>query len=268
MAAVAESEAEGNTVMAISIKSNKELDLMRASSRIVAETFQHIAPFVKPGVTTKEIDSKIEKYITGKGAYPAFKGLYGFPASACISVNEEVVHGIPSTKRYLEEGDIVSIDIGVLQDGYYGDAAFTFSVGKVAEEKKRLMKVTWDSLHLGIDQARDGNRLQDISAKIQQHAESHGYSVVRILVGHGIGKELHEDPQIPNYGKAGKGPLLRSGFTFAIEPMINMGTKNVHTLQDDWTIVTDDLRPSAHYEHTILVQDGEPEILTKHELSP
>lgn len=252
----------------ITIKTEKELELMRISSGIVAETFQYVSDLVKPGVTTGELDQKIEKFITAKGAYPAFKGLYGFPASACISIDEEVVHGIPSAKRVLKAGEIISIDIGVRYQGYYGDAAYTFAVGEIDEAKKRLMQVTWECLFRGIGQAKSGNRLQDISASIQTHAEANGYSVVRELVGHGIGKKLHEDPQVPNYGKAGRGPLLKSGFTLAIEPMINMGTHNVHTLSDKWTIVTDDKMPSAHYEHTVLIRDGEAEILTKHHLSP
>ena len=252
----------------ITIKTEKELELMRISCAMVAETFQYVSDLVKPGVTTGELDHKIEKFITAKGAYPAFKGLYGFPASACISIDEEVVHGIPSAKRVLKEGEMISIDIGVRYQGYYGDAAYTFAVGKISEAKQRLMQVTWECLFRGIEQAKSGNRLQDISASIQTHAEAHGYSVVRELVGHGIGKKLHEDPQVPNYGKAGRGPLLKSGFTLAIEPMINMGTQNVHTLSDKWTIVTDDKMPSAHYEHTVLIRDGEAEILTKHHLSP
>lgn len=252
----------------ISIKSEKELELMRISSRLVADTFEFIRSFIKPGVTTQEIDSRIEKFVVSKGGYPAFKGLYGFPASACISIDEEVVHGIPTEKKVLKEGEIVSIDVGVRYKGYHGDAAFTFPVGEVNEEKKRLTHVTWEALYKGINQAVAGNHLYDISATIQEHAESNGYSVVRELVGHGIGKKLHEAPQVPNYGKRGRGPLLKSGFTLAIEPMINMGTKNVRTLADGWTIVTIDSLPSAHYEHTVLILDGEPEILTKHNLDP
>lgn len=241
---------------------------MRVSSRIVAQTFEYIKEYIKPGVTTAELDEKIEKFVLSQKAYPAFKGLYGFPASACISIDDEVVHGIPSPERVLEEGQIISIDVGVRYQGYYGDAAFTFAVGKVSEEKKQLMNVTWEALHKGIEQAQVGNRLQDISATIQEYAESHGYSVVRELVGHGIGKKLHEDPQVPNYGKRGRGPLLKAGFTLAIEPMINMGTEKVYTLSDNWTIVTADHLPSAHYEHTILLADGAPEILTIHQLTP
>ena len=241
---------------------------MRISSRIVAETFEYISAFIKPGITTHEIDERIERFVRKKGGYPAFKGLYGFPASACISIDEEVVHGIPSAKRVLKEGQIVSIDVGVRFNGFYGDSAYTFAVGEVSEEKRRLMQVTWEALFKGIEQAKVGNRLQDISATIQEYAESHGYSVVRELVGHGIGKKLHEDPQVPNYGKRGRGPLLKAGFTLAIEPMINMGTEKVYTLSDNWTIVTADHKPSAHYEHTVLLLDGEPEILTRHHLTP
>ncbi len=252
----------------ITIKNAKEIELMRISSRIVAETFEYVSTLIKPGISTGEIDQKIERFVLSKGAYPAFKGLYGFPASACISIDEEVVHGIPSRKRILTEGQIVSIDVGVRFKGYYGDSAYTFAVGEISEEKKRLMRITWEALYKGIEQARVGNRLQDISATIQEYAESHGYSVVRDLVGHGIGKKLHEDPQVPNYGKRGRGPLLKAGFTLAIEPMVNMGTEKVYTRSDNWTIVTADHQPSAHYEHTVVLVDGEPEILTKHHLTP
>ncbi len=241
---------------------------MRISSRIVAETFEELADFIRPGISTIAIDAKVEKFIRSKGAYPAFKGLYGFPASACISIDEEVVHGIPSKKRILAEGQFVSVDIGVRYKGYHGDAAFTFPVGAVDPLKRQLMKVTWESLMKGLEKARAGNRLQDVSAAIQTHAEAHGYGVVRELVGHGIGKELHEDPQVPNYGQPGRGPVLQEGVTLAIEPMINMGTPQVQTLPDGWTIVTADRKPSAHYEHTILIRSGEPEILTKHHLRP
>ncbi len=252
----------------ISIKNDKEIERMRVSSRIVAETLEMLADFIRPGITTKQIDKTVEKYVFSRGGYPAFKGLYGFPASACISVDEEVVHGIPSARRVLKDGEFVTVDVGVRYKGYHGDAAFTYPVGKIDDEKKKLMRVTWESLYLGIEKACAGNRLQDISFAIQQHAEQFGYGVVRELVGHGVGKKMHEDPQVPNYGKAGRGPLLKSGFTLAIEPMINMGTKNVRCLSDNWTYVTTDGKPSAHYEHTILVRNGEPEILTKHNLNP
>ncbi len=250
----------------ITIKNERELELMRISARITAETFEMVWSIIKPGVSTGKLDEEIEKFIRSRGARPAFKGLYGFPASACISINEEVVHGIPSPKRILQEGDIVSVDIGVEYKGYYGDSAFTFPVGEISEEKKQLMKVTVEALYLGIAQAVAGNRVQDISHAVQTHAEKYGYGVVRELVGHGIGKALHEEPQIPNFGKPHRGPLLKEGMTLAIEPMINMGTKNVYTLEDGWTIVTQDGKPSAHYEHTVVVRNGKPEILTENKL--
>ena len=252
----------------IYLKSQKALEVMRISSRIVAETFEYISSLIKPGITTGWLNDQIEAFIVKRGAVPAFKGLYGFPASACISIDEEVVHGIPSKDRVLEEGQLVSVDIGVRYEGYYGDAAYTYAVGEVDEEKKRLMKVTWEALFKGIEKARVRNKLQDISATIQQYVESHGYSVVRELVGHGIGRELHEDPQVPNYGTFGKGPRLKAGMTLAIEPMVNMGTANVVTLQDGWTVITEDHKPSAHYEHTVAILENGPEILTKHSLNP
>lgn len=252
----------------ISIKNDREIELMRASAKVVAECFEHIQPLIVPGRLTKDIDAAVEKFIRSRGGKPAFKGMYGFPASACISVNEEVVHGVPSSRRVLEEGDIVSVDIGVLLNGYYGDAAYTFAVGQIDAEKQKLMQVTWESLQRGIANAIAGNRLQDIGSAVQQHAESRGFSVVRSLVGHGIGKNLHEEPQVPNYGKPGKGPLLKKGITLAIEPMINAGTANVSEASDGFTIVTDDSRPSAHYEHTVLITENGPEILTQHALNP
>ena len=252
----------------ISIKNEREIESMRASARIVAECFEHIQELIIPGCSTKILDREVEKFIRSRGGKPAFKGMYGFPASACISVNEEVVHGVPSSKRILQEGDIVSIDIGVLLDGFYGDAAYTFPVGEIDDEKKKLMQVTWESLQRGIANATPGNRLQDIGSAVQQHAEAQGFAVVRSLVGHGIGRNLHEEPQVPNYGKPGKGPLLKTGITLAIEPMINVGTANVSEASDGFTIVTDDSRPSAHYEHTVLIADNGPEILTQHALNP
>jgi len=239
---------------------------MRISSKITAETFLLVWSLIKPGVTTGKLDEEIEEFIRSKGARPAFKGLYGFPASACISVNEEVVHGIPSHKRVLKEGDIVSVDIGVEYKGYFGDSAFTFPVGEIDPMKKKLMRITIEALYQGIDQAKVGNRLQDISYTIQSLAEAHGYGVVRELVGHGIGKALHEEPQVPNFGRPHRGPILKPGMTLAIEPMINMGTQQVVTKEDGWTVVTQDGLPSAHYEHTIVVQNGAPEILTENNL--
>jgi methionyl aminopeptidase len=252
----------------ITIKNESELELMRISSKIVSDTFENIGSLIKPGISTKEIDENIEKFIVSRGARPAFKGLYGFPASACISIDEEVVHGIPSKKNSLQDGQIVSIDIGVEYEGYYGDAAYTFAVGNINAEKTKLLKVTWEALFQGVKKAMNGNRLQDISSAVQEYAETNGYSVVRELVGHGIGKALHEDPQVPNYGNPGRGPLLRPGMTLAIEPMINMGDPGIFTKSDGWTVVTRDRKPSAHYEHTILILNGEPEILTKHTLKP
>ncbi len=250
----------------ILIKNEHEIELMRISSRIVADCFCYVWSLIKPGISTGKLNEEIEKFIRSKNAKPSFKGLYGFPASACISINEEVVHGIPSNRRFLREGDFVSVDIGVEYKGYHGDCAFTFPVGEVDENKKRLMEVTLESLYLGIEKARAGNRLQDISHAIQVHAERHGYGVVRDLVGHGIGRNLHEEPQIPNFGKPNRGPLLKEGMVFAIEPMVNMGTHEVRTLSDGWTVVTADGKPSAHYEHTVLIKNGAPEILTEHNL--
>ncbi len=250
----------------IPIKNEKEIELMRISSRIVADALEHIWSFIKPGVSTGELDEEIEKFIHAREARPSFKGLYGFPANACISINEEVVHGIPSPKRILQEGDIVSVDIGVEKNGYYGDGAFTFPVGQIEEKTKRLMQVTLESLNLGIANAQDSKRLQDISYAIQSHAERNGYSVVRELVGHGIGKSPHEEPQVFNFGKPNRGPLLKDGMVLAIEPMINMGERYVQTLEDGWTVITRDEKPSAHYEHTVVVRNGTPEILTDHEL--
>jgi len=250
----------------IPIKNEAEIELMRISSGITSETFLLVWSLIKPGLTTGKLDEEIEKFIRSKKAKPAFKGLYGFPASACISINQEIVHGIPLAKRELHEGDIVSVDVGVEKDGYYGDCAFTFPVGKINEDRWKLMKVTIESLYLGIKKAVAGHRLQDISNIIQTHAESHGYGVVRELVGHGIGKALHEEPQVFNFGKPNRGPLLKAGMTLAIEPMINMGDRQVLTLEDGWTVVTKDGLPSAHYEHTVLVNNGEPEILTEHNL--
>lgn len=252
----------------ITIKNETELELMEISSGIVSETFELVASLIKPGITTQAIDEQVEKFILSRNARPAFKGLYGFPASACISIDEEVVHGIPSPKVVLKEGQIIGVDIGVEYRGYFGDAAYTFQVGTISKEKHRLLWVTWESLFKGIEKACAGNRLQDISFAVQQYAESHGYSVVRELVGHGIGKKLHEDPQVPNYGKPGRGPVLKAGMTLAIEPMINMGGARVYTKPDGWTIVTADHKPSAHFEHTVLVLNGKPKILTVHNLNP
>jgi methionyl aminopeptidase len=252
----------------ITIKNENELELMRISSGIVAETFEFVGSLIKPGISTEYLDEEIAEFIDSKKARAAFKGLYGFPGNACISIDEEVVHGIPSTQRILKEGQIVSVDIGAEYAGFYGDAAYTFPVGEIDEEKKELLKITWEALFKGIAQAYEDNRVQDISNAVQNYAESHGYSVVRELVGHGIGKALHEDPQVPNYGKPGRGPQLKTGMTLAIEPMINVGSAKVFTKPDGWTIVTADGKPSAHFEHTVLINGEEPKILTKHNLTP
>lgn len=246
----------------IILKSQRELNYLRDAGRIVAETLEEIKKAVKPDVTTLELDRVAEEYIIKKGAKPAFKGYHGFPGSICASVNEEVVHGIPGLKR-LKNGDNVSIDIGAIISGFCGDLAITVPVGEVDAEVEKLIEVTEQSLYKGIEQAMAGNRLSDISHSIQTYAERHGYGVVRDFVGHGIGRNMHEDPQVPNYGLPGRGPRLKAGMTLAIEPMINAGTHEVKTLGDNWTVVTADGKRSAHFEHTIAITADGPEILTK-----
>ena len=246
----------------ISCKSEKELAYMREAGRVVASVHREIARMIKVGTTTLELNRLAEDIIIKAGARPAFKGLYGFPYTICASVNEEVVHGFPSSRK-LENGDIVSIDIGAEVNGYFGDSAATYPVGDVSPEVLNLLKATEESLYKGIAMAKAGNRLSDISHAVQTCAEGYGYSVVRDYVGHGIGKQPHEDPQIPNFGKPGRGIRLKAGMTLAIEPMINMGTYEVHTLLNNWTVVTLDAKLSAHFEHTIAITDGKPEILTK-----
>ncbi|WP_425059830.1 Methionine aminopeptidase 1 [Sporomusa carbonis] len=246
----------------IILKSQRELNYLRDAGRIVAETLNEVKKAVKPDVTTLELDRIAEQYIRSRGAVPAFKGYHGFPGNICTSVNEEVVHGIPGLKR-LKNGDNVSIDIGAIINGYCGDAAITVPVGEVDAEVEKLIEVTEQSLYKGIEQAVAGNRLGDISHSIQTYAEGHGYGVVRDFVGHGIGRNMHEDPQVPNYGLPGRGPRLKSGMTLAIEPMINAGTHEVKTLSDNWTVVTADGKYSAHFEHTIAITADGPEILTK-----
>lgn len=248
------------------IKTNKEIDLIRESCRIVSEVFDYIKEFVKDGTTTGELDKLIEDFIISKDAYPAFKGYKVqkrlFPSSSCISVNEEVVHGLPG-KRVLKSGDIVSIDVGVKKNGYYGDGAYTFSVGEISQKKAKLLKITEESLYKGIAMAVEGNEVNDISVAIQNYVEGSGYGVVRELVGHGIGKKLHEDPAIPNFYNPISKQKLYEGMVLAIEPMVNYGTYKVNVENDGWTITTKDMEPSAHFEHTILVNKGKPEILTK-----
>ncbi len=248
----------------ITYKTEEEIDKIRISSLLVAKTHAEVVKLIKPGVTGLELDKIAEEFIRDHGAVPAFKGYGGFPNSLCISPNAEVVHGIPN-QIPVEEGSILSVDCGVVKDGYYGDSAYTYTVGEVKDETKKLLEVTKESLYKGIEQAIAGNRIGDISFAIQKYAEQHGYGVVRELVGHGVGKELHEDPQVPNYGKRGRGPILKEGLVIAIEPMINLGTKKIRQYSDGWTIKTQDLKPSAHFEHTIVVRKGKAEILSSFE---
>lgn len=247
----------------IIIKSAAEIESIRKACQIVAMALEELKNYIKEGLTTKQIEMFIENLILKQGGTPAFKGYRGYPASACISVNSQVVHGIPSNNFIIQEGDIVSVDVGVIYDGFYGDGAYTYAVGNVSEQAKKLLRVTEESLYRGIEKAIAGNHVGDISEAIQRHVESHGFSVVRAFVGHGIGRNLHEDPQIPNFGKRGVGPKLKSGMTIAIEPMVNAGSHEVAILSDGWTAVTKDGSLSAHFEHTVLITDREPEILTK-----
>lgn len=242
-------------------KTAEEIEIMREAAQIVSRTLGILTPHIKPGTTPLELDKMAEAYIRSQDAIPGFLGLYDFPNTLCVSVNEQVVHGIPND-RPLEEGDIISVDCGAIYKGYYGDHAYTFEVGEVAPEVKKLLDVTKECLYLGIEEAKEGSRIGDIGFAIQQHAEKHGYGVVRDLVGHGLGKTMHEDPQVPNYGRRGRGKKIKNGLTIAIEPMINMGTERVVQLDDKWTIVTADGKPSAHFEHDIAVVDGKPEILS------
>jgi methionyl aminopeptidase len=245
----------------IHIRSKREIELIRNSCQIVVETFKVVEQLIKPGVSTSLIDKEAARFIHSKGARAAFKGYHGFPASACISVEDEVVHGIPGN-RLLKEGEIVSIDIGVECEGFFGDGAKTFAVGEISPEKRRLMRVTLQALNEGVKEARAGARLSNISHRIQTVVEAANFSVVRDLVGHGVGRKLHEDPQIPNYGSPNSGPRLRPGMVLAIEPMVNLGGCEVVTAEDNWTVSTEDGSPSAHFEHTVAVTDGEPDILT------
>ena len=245
----------------IIIKSSREIEQLKKSNAIVAEVFEKLKGMIHPGVTTKELDEVAEEYILLKGARPAFKGYRGFPATLCISINEEVVHGIPS-QRQLKEGDIVSLDVGVNFVGYFGDAAVTLPVGEIDPEAKRLLEVTEKALTIGIEKAKIGNRLFDISFAIQRWVESNGFSVVRDFVGHGIGRDLHEEPQVPNFGAPHQGPRLEKGMVFALEPMVNEGTYEVRVLSDGWTVVTADGKRSAHFEHTIAITDDGAEILS------
>ncbi len=235
---------------------------MRESGKVTGYILKTLEDFIKPGMSTMDIDRYVEETIRKNKMIPSFKGYGGFPGSACVSINEEVVHGIPDKHRIIQEGDIVSVDVGSTYKGYVSDAARTYAIGKVEPEAQRLIDVTRESFFEGIKFARAGNRLSDISHAIQVHAEGAGFSVIRDFVGHGVGRDMHEDPQIPNYGKAGKGPRLVSGMVFAIEPMICQGGYEVETLLNDWTVVTADGKLAAHYENTVVINDGEPELLT------
>ncbi len=245
----------------ILIKSEEEIELIRESSLLVGKTLAEVAKLIAPGVTTRQLDKVAEEFIRDNGGTPGFKGYHGFPGSLCTSVNEVVVHGIPGDYA-LKEGDIVSIDCGVKKNGYFGDSAYTFPVGVVDKETLLLMKRTIESLYRAIDVAIEGNRVGDIGYAVQSYVEGFGYSVVRDLVGHGLGKDLHEKPEVPNYGRRGNGKELRSGMVLAIEPMINLGVKNVYQERDGWTIRTRDHRPSAHYEHDVVIRKGKAEVLS------
>jgi methionyl aminopeptidase len=246
----------------IELKSAREIGLMRAGGHILADVVDHLRETVKPGLSTLEIDEDVEAFIRSRGALPAFKGYRGFPATVCISINDEVVHGIPSAHRRIKEGDIVGLDLGCIVEGYYADCAFTLAIGDVPPKVQQLLDITRESLDVAIAECRAGRRLSDVSHAVQAHVERHGFSVVRAFVGHGIGRALHEDPQIPNFGDPGRGPQLRPGMVLAIEPMVTMGSWEVKVLDDGWTAVTRDGSLAAHFEHTIAVTDDGPEVLT------
>jgi methionyl aminopeptidase len=246
----------------IYLKTAEEIELMRESNLLVSKTLAEVGKLVRPGISTAALDEIAEAFIRDHDAVPGFKGYQGFPATLCTSVNSQVVHGIPSKEVILQEGDIVSVDCGVVKNGYYGDTAFTFAVGETSPEVKRLMKVTSESLYKGIEKAVAGQRVGDIGYAVQQHAESHGYSVVRELVGHGLGRRMHEEPEVPNYGRRGSGVKLKKGMVICIEPMINMGKRQINQGADGWTISTADHQPSAHFELAIAVDTGEADILS------
>jgi len=247
-------------------RSAAELDQMRQAGRLVGEVLAELAAAVAPGVTTADLDALAEKRIAQAGATPAFKGYHGYPGTICASINEEVIHGIPSGRRILREGDIISIDVGASLDGYFGDSAVTLPVGQVSEHAAKLLRVTEEALYKAIERARPGNRISDIGHAVQQHVEAYGCSVVREFVGHGIGQRMHEEPQVPNYGEPGRGPRLTEGMVLAIEPMVNAGKPSVKVLGDGWTAVTRDGSLSAHFEHTVAVRAGEPWVLTAREV--
>ena len=242
-------------------KTAEEIELMRESAILVSKTLGEIAKVIKPGVTTLQLDKLAEEFIRDNGGIPGFLGLYGFPNSLCMSPNAQVVHGIPNNNP-LQDGDVISVDCGVLKNGFYGDHAYSFEIGEVAPQTKKLLQVTKESLYVGIRELKAGNRVEDVGNAIQKYNESFGYGVVRELVGHGLGQKMHEEPEMPNYGKRGRGKLLVEGMVVAIEPMINMGTKNIKQHKDGWTITTADGKPSAHFEHDVAIIDGKPEILS------
>lgn len=245
----------------IELKTQEEVELLRENNLLVSATLAEVGKHIKPGITTLELDKIAEEFIRSHGAVPGFLGYGGFPNTLCVSVNEQVVHGIPS-KYVLKEGDIVSVDCGTIMKGFYGDSAYTFAVGEIADDVRQLLEVTKEALYKGVAQAVAGNRVGDISAAVQEHAEKYGYGVVRELVGHGLGRRMHEDPEVPNYGHKGRGPLLKEGMVICIEPMINMGTKQVVFERDGWTVRTRDRKPSAHFEFALAIRKGEADVLT------
>lgn len=248
----------GSTIV---LKTEEEISYIRKSSLLVGKTLAEVARNLKPGISTDRLDAIAEAFIRDHGALPSFKGYHGYKHTLCISVNEEIVHGIPGA-RIIAEGDVVSIDCGVYMNGFHGDSAYTFPIGTVDAATIQLLQVTKTALYKGIAKAKSGNRVGDISAAVQEYSETHGYGVVRELVGHGVGRNLHERPEVPNYGKKGSGPVLRPGMTLAIEPMVNLGSRQIRQLKDGWTVITQDRKPSAHFEHTIAVTESEPEILS------
>ena len=247
----------------IVLKSPREIGIMRRAGSILADVMTRLEEFVEAGMSTQEIDEEVEGIIVSRGATPAFKGYRGFPATVCISINDEIVHGIPSPERRIKDGDIVGLDLGCIVEGYYADCAFTLPVGDVPPSVQRLLDVTRESLDLAIAQCTPGKRLSDVSHAVQRHVEAHGFSVVRAFVGHGIGRALHEEPQVPNFGEPGRGPQLRPGMVLAIEPMVTMGTYEVRILDDGWTAVTRDGSLAAHFEHTVAVTEQGPDVLTR-----
>jgi methionyl aminopeptidase len=247
----------------IVLKSPREIALMRQGGAILAAVVEHLQGAVRAGMSTKDIDEEVESFIKRRGAKPAFKGYRGFPATVCASINDEIVHGIPSARRRLSAGDIIGLDLGCIVEGYYADCAFTLAIGEVPPRVQQLLDVTRESLELAIEECRPGRRLSDVSHAVQRHVEGQGLAVVRAFVGHGIGRALHEDPQVPNFGEPGRGPLLKPGMVIAIEPMVTMGTSEVEILDDGWTAVTRDGSLSAHFEHTIAITESGPQVLTR-----